>query len=182
MRIVPACLAPLVAVAVGIAAAAPLPAATVGSPAPNFRMTLLDGTSVALADLRGQVVLLNFWATWCAPCKRELPLLDAYYKVKRDAGLRMFAVTTEDSVPVSRLQPLAAALAIPMVRRLSGGDYATVKAVPTTYVIDRAGVLRYAKAGQLDLGDLNDLLIPLLNEDGPVPQPAAATRASTAGR
>ena len=145
----------------------------IGAPAPDFHMVLLDGTKVSLADLRGQVVLLNFWATWCAPCKKELPLLDLYYRKQHASGLRMFAVTTEDSVPVGRLKPLAAVLTMPMVRRIAGGEYATVKAVPTNYIIDRAGILRYARAGEMNLEDLNSLLVPMLNEDAP---PAAGLR------
>ena len=136
----------------------------VGAPAPDFRLVLLDGTRISLSDLRGQVVLLNFWATWCAPCKKELPLLDAYYRQQQAAGLKMFAVTSEDSLPVGRLKPLAALMTMPMVRRISGGAYDTVRAVPTNYIVDRAGVLRYAKAGEMDLTTLNDVLVPLLSE------------------
>ncbi len=76
----------------------------------------------------------------------------------------MIAVTTEDSVPVDRLKPLAAALAIPIVRRFHG-PYAPIgSAVPTNYIIDRNGVVRYAKANALSLDAMNELLIPLLNE------------------
>jgi len=167
-------------------AAASVAAATpkVGAPAPDFRLTLVDGTKVSLADLRGQVVVLNFWATWCAPCKKELPLLDAYYRVQMAAGLKVFAVTTEDSLPLAQLKPVAAALAIPLVRQISGGDYATVKAVPTNYIIDRAGVLRYARADSLTLDDLNEQLVPLLREApaGPAATPAVAAVRPTTGR
>ncbi len=142
---------------------------TVGKPAPAFDVTTFDGKHVALADLKGQVVVLNFWATWCAPCKTELPLLDAYYKLRQAAGLRVVAVTTEDSIPLYRLHPLQAVLALPLARRFHG-NYAPIGGVPTNYVIDRDGVLRYAKAGAFTLDDLNTVLVPLL-----VAKPAAAT-------
>ncbi len=161
-----------------VALAAPLPVMAappkIGQVAPDFHLKLLDGSQVSLADLRGQVVVLNFWATWCAPCKRELPLLDAYFGIHKKHGLQVFAVTTEDSVPLARLKPLAAALNIPMVRHLSG-NYAPMGGVPTNYVIDRAGVLRYAKASAFDLDDLNSILIPLLNEPSPPDLPAPVT-------
>jgi cytochrome c biogenesis protein CcmG, thiol:disulfide interchange protein DsbE len=145
----------------GIAKPPPL-----GQPAPPFEVTTLDGQKVTLAELKGKVVILNFWATWCGPCKRELPLLDAYFKLQKGAGLAVFAVTTEDSVPLSKLKPLAAALSFPMVRRLKG-KYRVLDGVPTNYIIDRAGNLRYAKAAAFDLDDLNNLLVPLLNESPP---------------
>ena len=151
--------------------AGPAPAAkpVVGKPAPPFTLHLMSGEEVTLDSLRGQVVVLNFWATWCGPCKKELPTLDAFYDLTKQYGLRVFAVTTEDSAPLSKLKPLMAVLRIPFVKRLKG-DYDIIKAVPTNYVIDRAGVVRYAEAGAFDLNVLNALLIPLLNEPAP-PQP-----------
>lgn len=134
-----------------------------GQPAPDAALTLVDGQEVRLADLKGEVIVLNFWATWCVPCRRELPLLDAYYRRLSDKGLRVFAITTEDSVPLSRLKPLFAALAIPAVRHVRGLS-TDVAAVPTNYIIDRTGKVRYTKSGALELDDLNRLIIPLLNE------------------
>ena len=80
----------------------------------------------------------------------------------------MFAVTTEDSLPLARLKALSAAMTMPMVRRLSG-PYDVMDGVPTNYVIDRAGVLAYAKANAFNLDGLNDVLVPLLA----APDPAA---------
>ena len=125
---------------------------------------------MALRALAGDVVVLNFWATWCAPCKIELPLLDAFYRLKRRSGLRVLAVTTEDSLPLSQLKPLAAALALPMVRAFQG-PYAPLGAVPTNYVIDRSGVLRWARPGAFDHEDLERVLEPLLARAPPEPTP-----------
>lgn len=138
----------------------------VGDVAPDFDMTLVDGSHVRLSDLRGQVVVLNFWATWCGPCRTELPTLDRYYRARRDAGLRVFAVTTEDSLPLRQLRGVFAAMAIPAVRRMRG-PYVTLGGVPTNYVINRSGHIVYARAAAFDLQDLNDILIPLLREPAP---------------
>ena len=153
----------------------------VGRPAPDFQVTTLDGQQLRLADFQGEVVVINFWATWCGPCRTELPLLDTYYKLQEAHGLRVLAVTTEDSLPLSQLRPLAAKLHTPMVRRFRGG-YGVLGGVPTNYVIDRAGVLRYARAGAFDLDALNDVLVPLLREPAPsepAPTPVAFGPAPT---
>ena len=142
------------------AAAAPL---NVGKPAPDVELTLVDGNKVRLADLKGRVVVLNFWATWCVPCRAELPLLDAYYRKLKDRGLSVYAITVESSAPLYRLKKVFAAMAIPSVRRVKGMPV-EMPAVPTNYIIDRAGVVRYAQAGALDLDGLNREIVPLLKE------------------
>ncbi|MGE4323758.1 MAG: TlpA family protein disulfide reductase [Sphingobium sp.] len=138
----------------------------IGAPAPVFELTMIDGTKISSAELKGEVVVLNFWATWCAPCRKELPTLDTYYALQKKHGLRVFAITTEGSVPLSRLKNLFAVMTIPSAARIKG-PYGPLTGVPTNFVIDRAGTLRYAKSGAFDLDDLNRLLVPLLREAAP---------------
>ncbi len=134
----------------------------VNGPAPDFHARTFDGKDVSMADYRGQVLIINFWATWCGPCKRELPLLDGVYRVatKKNYGLKILAITTEDSLPMNELRPLAAKVSFDMARYFHG-PYGVMKGVPTNYIIDRNGILRYAKADAFDLDKLNEVLIPL---------------------
>jgi cytochrome c biogenesis protein CcmG, thiol:disulfide interchange protein DsbE len=93
----------------------------VGKPAPDFEITLMDGSRITLAQLRGQVIVLNFWATWCVPCRTELPTLDAYYEAERKHGMRAFAITTEGSLPAFRLRQLFKAMKMDSARKVTGG-------------------------------------------------------------
>jgi len=144
--------------------ASPKPRFEVGQPAPDFQVTTFDGQKLTLADFKGQVLVLNFWATWCGPCKRELPLLEDYYRARQAAGLRVLAVATENSLTPFQLRPLARILTIPMVKRFKGSDYGEIKLLPTNFVVDRRGILRYAAAGGFTLDSMDQLLGPLLAE------------------
>ena len=171
-----------IASSVAAAATAALPAhandLVINGLAPDFSARIFGGRDVSLADYRGQVLIINFWATWCGPCKVELPLLDGYYRVadQHGYGLKILAVTTEDSLPLSDLQPLAAKVSFDMARHFHG-PYGVQKALPTNYIIDRNGILRYAQAGAFNLDKLNELLVPLLQQPKPDTAPAGPTKA-----
>jgi len=165
---------PLALLTMGSSAQARTP--KVGELAPDFELTLVNGGKVKLAELRGQVVVLNFWATWCVPCRAELPALDAYYKAQQKHGLRVFAITTEGSVPEKKLKELFSVMTIEPIHKLKG-PYAYIDhAVPTNFVIDRAGKVRYAKAGAFNVDRLNEILVPLLKESAPDAAQVASAR------
>ena len=167
---------PAIAAVVGLALCAlsttAVAAPKVGRDAPDFTATTFGGQTVKLADLKGDVIILNFWATWCAPCREELPLLEAYFKTYSKYGFQVLAVATQDLVPEKQLRPLAEHLRMPLVKRMNG-PYRDVGAVPTNYVIDRSGKIVYAKAGAFDKDALDDLIIPLLNQ--PMPGPTTSS-------
>jgi thiol-disulfide isomerase/thioredoxin len=135
----------------------------VGKPAPGFRVTTFDGKVVSLADLKGQVVVLNFWATWCGPCRNEMIVMDHYARAHPGQGLRIFAITVESDISDSQLKPLAKALSFPLAKHISGWSYDIIdRGLPTSYVIDRAGVIRHAAAGAFDEESFDALITPLL--------------------
>lgn len=158
-----------------IAAPAAAHAGPVGKPAPKFTIVDYEGRETTQADLKGKVVLLNYWATWCAPCRNEMPAIDTYMRRHRNAPLAVYAITVDNNVPYSRLKFLDDSLVFPLVQKLKGRGYGVLDGVPTTYVIDKAGVIRHAKAGALDLPRLEALLTPLLAEPDPAPPQAVAS-------
>jgi thiol-disulfide isomerase/thioredoxin len=152
-----------------------------GDAAPAYSVTLLDGSRIGSDAVRGQVVIVNRWATWCVPCRAELPLLDAYYRAHAAQGLRIFAVATQDSVSIAALKPLSAALSFPLARGISSARFAILEGVPTNYVIDRHGIVRYAEVGAFDEATLEQVVGPLLAEPAsPLVEPAAAPSPSGA--
>jgi cytochrome c biogenesis protein CcmG/thiol:disulfide interchange protein DsbE len=156
-------------------ACGPASAARVGRPAPGFTLVTLDHHKYSLADLRGKVVVLNFWATWCTPCKAELLAMNNYARRHPDQGLVIFAIKTDD-YPASKLTALASALPFPVVADFRSWDYGEINnQVPSSYVIDRAGVLRLMQAGAFNEDGFDQTVTPLLA------QPAPAAQVATAG-
>lgn len=139
--------------------------------APAYTITMLGNDKVTSAELRGKVVVLNYWATWCTPCRAEMIAFDKYLREHPNPDLKIFAISTEGSVPAYQLKGLAKAAAFPLAWRLSGRGYGVKDGVPTTYVIDRAGIIRHAKAGAFNEESFADLVTPLLAEAAPAAIP-----------
>ena len=121
--------------------------ALIEKPAPDFTLRDLKGNQVSLSDLRGQPIVLNFWATWCSPCRVEIPHLEALYTKYKDQGLVVIGMNTEtDYMKVKRF----AEPQISYTVLLDGGTQAQgydVSGIPCTYYIDREGIIRHRSVG-----------------------------------
>ncbi len=122
------------------------PAPHPGFPAPDFRLRTLDGQVVQLSQLRGRVVIINFWASWCPPCRAEMPALQRVYEAYHDQGLELLAVnlTPQDRLPDIEAFVHKHGLTFPILLDEEGAvaQQYRVHAVPTTYFVDREGVIR----------------------------------------
>ena len=123
----------------------------VGQPAPDFALRSSQGGNVRLSEHAGEVVLINFWATWCGPCRQEMPLLDEIYGKYRRAGLVLFSVNVDDPGNLEAAQEMAEALRVsyPVLfddRKDVSRAY-QASTMPLTVLIDRAGVVRYVSEG-----------------------------------
>lgn len=120
-----------------------------GQPAPDFVLRTLDNANLRLSEHMGEVVMLNFWATWCGPCRQEMPLLDELYNKYRRAGLVLLSVNLDDTA--DRAAEMASALRITYPVLLDARKEVSrayeVGTLPVTVLIDREGVVRYVSEG-----------------------------------
>jgi peroxiredoxin len=139
-----------------------------GSPAPAFEVTTLEGQTVALEDLRGKVVLLNFWATWCPPCRVEMPGFQSVYDRHRESGFTIVGVSTDlrgrDHVR-EFLEERSISYPIAMASGSIVRDYGGATALPTSFLIDRRGNIRHQVRGYFAEPALNSAVEKLLAEE-----------------
>jgi peroxiredoxin len=113
-----------------------------GKPAPDFTLTSLDGKNVTLSDYRGQAVLLNFWATWCGPCKIEMPWFIELQKEYGPQGLQIVGVAMDDASKEEIqkfVQEMGVNYTVLLGKEAVGQQYGGVDVLPTTFFIDRDG-------------------------------------------
>jgi peroxiredoxin len=126
-----------------------------GEPAPNFQLRDINGRLVALSDMRGKVVLLNFWATWCGPCRVEMPAMEELYRTFQRKDFEILAVSTDaQGVAVTRPFQQENHLTFPI---LHDADYRVglaygARSLPMTFMVDRQGIVRHQIFGARDWG------------------------------
>jgi peroxiredoxin len=130
------------------AAATTSPASTAKA-APDFTLRRLNGANLRLAEQRGQVVMLNFWATWCAPCREEMPQLARLHEKYRASGFAVLAVNLDDAQPKAAAAATTMALPFPV---LFDTDKTVAKAydvstMPSSFFVDRDGRMRHVHKG-----------------------------------
>ena len=148
---------------------APPPSPRQGFSAPDFALDLLSGGPVTLFDLRGKVVMVNLWASWCLPCRAEMPAIENVYRAYKDRGLEVLAVNStfqdREADAAAFVQQYGLTFPVPLDR--TGGVSARfqLRALPSTYFVDRRGVIRAVViGGPMSEATIQSKLEDLLNE------------------
>lgn len=128
-----------------------LPGLKIGENAPDFTLTTLKGERIRLKERKGQKIIINFWATWCPPCKEEIPVLQRFYEQNKGSA-ELLAVNMDPESNVSQFARKYG-ISYPILLDQDGKVNETYKvaAIPTTYVIDENGVIIHKYIGNLQL-------------------------------
>lgn len=133
--------------------------AEIGELAPDFELTSLSGESIRLSDLRGKAVLVNFWATWCAPCVLEMPNFQKYYE-NYPGKFEILAVSSGEEQDTVEKFVKDMRLTFPIVMDPGSKVYALYRfrGYPTSYIIDKEGIIRFEQIGLMDEATLESYL------------------------
>ena len=139
----------LLALAFGPALATSIDQLRPGAPAPPFQLTSSSGKSLSLTDLKGRIVLVNFWASWCGPCRKEMPLLEQLNRQYRSKGVTLVGVDVEPDSAAAidwlKVTPVSFPILFDVDSRVS--KLYQVEGMPNTVILDRQGKVRYVHRG-----------------------------------
>ena len=139
-----------------------------GAPAPAYEIHLLNGHSFGSGEGSGKVVMLHFWASWCVPCREEMPAMERYYQKHHQEGLELIAISMDDPEDLQKARDIMKGYSFPgaWIRDSRVKGYGRIWRIPLTFVIDRQGLLRRdawdGEAG-LDEAVLDKTITPLLS-------------------
>ena len=148
------------------AAADTTPAPLPDRPAPDFTLPILDGTTVTLSELKGQVALINVWATWCPPCRAEMPTIQAAYEQYRNQGFTVLAVNLQEDPRTVAAFMGEFSLTFPALLDTDGAVSQTYQAyaLPSSFFVDRKGIIRAVYRGPMPRGVIAGTVEQLLQE------------------
>lgn len=128
----------------------------VGTFAPDFRLKTLKGEAAALSDYRGKIVLINFWATWCGPCKAEMPSMEALYRSypREDFEILAVSIDIDPAAPIQQfIEDFGFTFPVLLDETFQVNDQYQVRVVPTSVVVDRKGIVTHRLLGAKDWND-----------------------------
>lgn len=136
----------------------------IGNEAPNFKLTTLEGEEVQLADYRGKRVFINFWATWCPPCRAEMPDMQKLYE-EDNLDIEILAVNITESEPSEEnvkqfVEDFGLTFPILMDRNTEVASNYKVQAYPTSYMVDSKGIIQFIAPGAMN----HDLMVQLIED------------------
>ena len=148
------------------ASADTMPAPQADHQAPDFTLMRLDGTPVTLSKLKGQVALINIWATWCPPCRAEMPTIETAYEQYRDQGFTVLAVNLQEDPGSVATFMQEYKLAFPALLDLDGQVSRTYQAfsLPSSFFVDKKGVIRAVYRGPVPRSVIAGTVEQLLQE------------------
>ncbi len=143
------CLSLVVLCSLSLAAIGPANAAAGGGPAPNFTLKSLSGKNLKLSEMAGNVVMINFWASWCGPCREEMPLLNALHNKYEPLGFTVLGVNVEEQTDNARgfLKDFPVDFPVLLDNMNQVSKLYKVIAMPTTVIVDRDGNMRFLHKG-----------------------------------
>ncbi len=140
---------------------------TIGKAAPAFEIKTISGASINPSSTKGRILVINFWATWCAPCHHEMPELENFYRKYHDQGVDVIAISLDDKSDLDAVKSAMKSCSFPfaMADDADMHRFGRIWRVPVTFVIDQNGVLRHnGWEGEplVDASILEKIVLPLL--------------------